>query len=144
MPNSAADIFNALEGTWQIARTITPGGRFAGQGAFNMVSDDELAYEESGELTLDSGQVIEAGRRFIYRLEGGVIAVYFDDGESKGQLFHRLEFKRNMATGNHWCKDDYYEAQYSFNLPSDFEITYKVKGPKKDYVSASVFTLLRT
>ena len=92
-------------------------------------------------MTLDNGQSVEAYRSYIYKLEDDVIAVYFNDGESKGQLFHKIDVSDNKsAVTEHLCKDDLYKTVYECDLPQKFTITHTVKGPNKGYVSHSVMT----
>lgn len=137
----AADIFHALEGGWNIQREIKPGGRFKGKGVFTFSAANELSYHEQGQMMLESGEVLDAGRQFTYRLENERIAVYYADGPDAGALFHTLTFEsERRARGENLCKEDFYAAEYVFELPEKFTLTYTVNGPKKDYTSESVFT----
>ena len=133
-------IFKNLNGTFDIERTITPHGRFVGQGRFTLDAQG-IAYYEKGDLTLEDGRVIEgATKRYLYKLEADTIAVYFADGVDKGKLFHRLGFiDPNNAVASYPCGDDFYETTYAFDLPQGFTITHKVTGKKKDYTSMSVY-----
>lgn len=136
-----SDIFKKLKGKWCVDRTIDPGGVFQGDAVFNVLSDTEYEYTETGEMTFDNGHKVEAYRSYIYRLEEEAIAVYFNDGQSRGQLFHRIEIDASgEATTEHLCLQDLYKTKYKFDLPDQFTIQHDVKGPKKDYRSLSVFS----
>lgn len=139
--DSARKIFQNLWGKWDIKRTVEPGGSFIGSAVFQTISDSEYLYTERGDMTLDNGENVEAYRSYIYKLEDDVIAVYFNDGESKGQLFHKINVNDSQtAETEHLCKDDLYKTVYEFDLPQKFTVKHTVKGPNKDYVSRSVMT----
>jgi len=134
-------IFKALLGQWTVHRQITPGGVFEGQAKFTSLSNSRALYEESGTLTLDHGAVLEPSKRYEWRLEGGGIAIYFADGETKGELFHILNFEqRDKARAHHLCGVDIYQSAYQFNLPNKLSITHHVSGPQKDYISLTQLT----
>lgn len=134
-------IFQGLEGTWRIERSITPCGVFTGTGLFERVSDLEYLYTETGNIVLNDNYEAQAYRSFIYKLEAGEIAVYFNDGENKGARFHTLTIdKKGQAKAEHLCGEDFYVSEYVFKLPKSFHITHHVNGPKKDYVSITNFT----
>ncbi|MEM9468816.1 MAG: DUF6314 family protein [Pseudomonadota bacterium] len=133
-------LFHSLVGNWLIERTITPGGVFIGTATFENLSDTVLSYQEEGEMTLDRGTVLYPIKAYQWRLEEGQISIYFDDGETKGQLFHQLGFlSDHEAAASHWCDPDNYQSHYVFDLPQCFEITHEVKGPKKAYISKTIF-----
>ena len=80
-----------------------------------------------------------------------MLTVYFVNEKSQlGSLFHTIHFQPRensstgwLANGEHLCSQDHYSTSYFFALNgvnlSEFEITYTVKGPAKDYVSKTVF-----
>lgn len=138
----ALNIFQNLEGVWQIERTITPGGALVGQAEFKSFSQSQFHYYEQGRLTLEDGKVLEdVSRSYDYRLEGGVIKIYYADGVDNGKLFQELEFiSDSKAFAKHLCGDDLYKSEYEFHLPKSFAIRHEVKGPKKDYISETKYS----
>ena len=142
MTDHCRDIFNALIGQWMLKRIITPGGVFEGTATFARVSEGVLNYKEEGLFTLDNGNKLNPTKSYQWCLEEGSIVVYFNDGVTKGQRFHELEFISNAsAMAKHLCSPDTYDSQYSFSdMPQRFTITHVVEGPEKDYTSVSAFT----
>ena len=139
---TVTDIFNALIGEWKLNRTITPGGTFEGTAVFEKKSDTVLEYTEIGVLKTDAGYESEAKRSYEWRLEGGDIVIYFNDGATKGQRFHALNFTEGAdAAADHWCDPDQYDSEYSFaDMPNGFTAKHDVKGPRKDYRTLSKYT----
>lgn len=138
------DIFQQLSGWWEINRQISPGGVILGEVEFEAVSDDEYAYREHGTLTLDHGDVVEGvTRSYRYIYKEGAIQVLYADGPDDGKLFQVLEFEdKTRAQAQHLCGQDLYQSRYEFYLPDSFSITHTVTGPKKDYVSDTIFKRL--
>jgi hypothetical protein len=120
----------------------------------------EYLYHEDGELTTNSGKVLSARRSYIYRLVLSPtprILTYFvkRDRTTADYFFHELEFYDEAdedgdgagalwkAKGEHLCSADWYWPEYMFHLGGiellDFEIGYKVKGPKKDYTTTATY-----
>src|SRR5258708_3648946 len=129
-------------------------------------SKTEYAYLEQGKLSTDGGMSFDAQRRYRYNYseEDDRIDAYFDDSVDKG-FFHSLRFLATgeeareggmwapwvgearegwCAMGEHLCAPDTYVAAYWFHFSgihlSEWRVTYKVKGPNKDYVSYTTFT----
>jgi len=129
------EIFENWLGKWALTRKIDPHGSFAGQAVFSRVDDNTILYQETGELTLVEGHVLDdVQKRYIYKLEENAIVVYFDDGPDKGKLFHRLKFDANgMAEAHHNCPPDKYYTKMRITSGCEFEITHDVSGPRKDY-----------
>lgn len=142
MKHDYTDIFNSIIGEWLVERVITPGGSFEGKAVFERKADGVLDYKEEGRLTLDNGKVLKPTKSYQWRLESGSIVIYFNDGVTKGELFHRLEFTNDAsATAKHLCSPDTYNSEYGFaDMPRSFTITHEVDGPNKRYVSVSAFT----
>jgi hypothetical protein len=138
-------VFQALDGMWKIDRIIKPGGVMTGQAEFRPVSKTQYHYTERGRLTTEAGDVIEdVTRAYIYKFEDNTIQIYYADGPDNGALFQTLNFiDESCATAEHLCGQDLYKSEYQFNFPDSFTIKHVVKGPKKDYVSETVFTRLK-
>ncbi|KAI9809385.1 MAG: hypothetical protein M1827_006897 [Pycnora praestabilis] len=142
-----------------------PSGQFKGTASFHPREptedryDAEYLYIESGEYVSEQGLRMSSSRRYIYRYceKTDKITAWFvkaDDGKRVDYFFHELEFvlpdhneERGpmiegwSAKGDHLCADDKYDAEYMFRFRGvgleRFGVKYKVKGPKKDYVSNS-------
>lgn len=126
----------------------------------------EYAYLETGQLATDTGLRFDAQRRYryLYDENDDRIDAYFDD-TSDASFFHSLRFlapgdesgeggdwapwigerrKGWCAMGDHLCKPDTYTAAYWFAFAGvhldEFRISYRVKGPNKDYVATATFT----
>ena len=140
---SAADIFNALQGDWQLTRLIAGFGRMTGTARFHAASVNSLRYREDVSVVSNDGNVHHAYRDYIYQLNDNEIDVRFADG----QPFHRLAFADGQAwpqqaTGHHDCAADIYDASYRFDGPDAFSVRWTVKGPRKDYVAQTSYTRL--
>jgi hypothetical protein len=157
--------FRALQGTWNLHRTLTsalpqyPSGTFKGTASFHPREPTapeysaEMLYVEDGELTTLQGFVMRGRRRYVYRLkENDGISSWFvkADGLTVDYLFHSLAFEVDEHEGwkaigsSHLCVDDYYESDYRFYFDGidieKWELGYQVNGPKKDYFTKSTFT----
>lgn len=123
-----------FEGRWRIGRRIedrAAGGSatFDGMARFSRDTGG-LAYEESGELRLPAGDVLQAGRRYLWCAgEDGAIEVRFADGSD----FHRIETGADVVTAWHDCMPDTYEVSYNFTRWPEWRAIWRVTGPAKDY-----------
>jgi dimethylaniline monooxygenase (N-oxide forming) len=140
---------SALKGLWSIDRTVEPGGHFAGTARFAPLPDGRLLYAETGTLRLPDGTELEGGNRYIYALRDGSIDVSFADGGNAGAHFIDLAFAPAQtgvwplqAAGRHPCRLDQYDAIFRLESPDRYTMTYVVSGPRKGYVSHSVYTRL--
>ncbi|KAL8869637.1 MAG: hypothetical protein Q9174_004123, partial [Haloplaca sp. 1 TL-2023] len=101
-------LFDRLEGTWNIDRTINsalstyPSGTFSGEAKFeerpseDEAFDKEYLYSESGKFLADQGQSFTATRRYVYRLSRSkkTISAWFvkpDDHSTVDYLFHEIQ-----------------------------------------------------
>ena len=116
-------------------RQIDPHGRFDGTASFSKIDDVTLLYEEIGTLSLEAGEVLDdVSKRYLYKLEEDALAVYFDDGPNKGNLFHCLNFNdEGIAQVEHFCDPDQYNSTYTIASDKEFMIEHIVNGPRKDY-----------
>lgn len=133
--NNSINYFALFEGTWVFNRSISGSGTSAGKATYIKEGSDTLLYREDGLFTNLDGVSFQNFRMYCYRLENGLISVYFTDGKP----FHTLQFDGDKATGHHLCACDHYDAEYLFEAPDRFRLSYKVKGPKKDYTIETLF-----
>ncbi|KXL44317.1 hypothetical protein M433DRAFT_109288 [Acidomyces richmondensis BFW] len=141
-----AIIFKSLRGEWRLRRVLKselpgfPSGIFIGRASFIPRKPSahsvtaELLYAEEGELKTDTGLVLKANRKYIYRYNADEdqISAWFvkedtkqnDGKEEVDYLFHDVEIKsrasgdRLEGRGEHLCGRDMYWAYYEFCLPN--------------------------
>ncbi|KAF2810189.1 uncharacterized protein BDZ99DRAFT_307013 [Mytilinidion resinicola] len=162
----AAAVFRAMQGAWILRRKLDsrftgcPSGTFKGTVNFHprLSTDPDFAseylYIEEDTLKRDTGLILQANRRYVYRYneKSDRISAWLvkEDSRTVDYFFNEMEFqmlsaeaksmgKGWLAQGSHLCEKDMYESSYEFrfagsNLQS-FGITYHVQGPKKDYTS---------
>lgn len=135
MTSQAADIFARLAGTWDFVRDIPGQGRIEGVVTFSPLSPTRLQYVEKGLFYRESGDVLEAGRRYVYELQGERIFIYYDDPERHDEVMHELLFTNGTAQHTHQCGADRYALDFSMN--GEIEMTYRVSGPEKDYAMST-------
>ena len=142
-------VLELLRGHWAIDRQIEPGGHFSGTAAFTQRSADSLLYRETGRLVLDNGTAMDGENSYVYALRNGDIEVSFADGPSRGRHFIDISMPADhpddlpiVSADRHLCRLDTYDATVRIETRALFTLTYVVKGPKKSYVSRSVYRRL--
>ena len=144
-----ARVFAMLEGRWALSRSIPGQGTMRGSAWFDLVRPALLHYREEGQLHLDDGATVPAGRRYVYLLEPGQLRIAFADSGRRTQgTLHRLRLTRCGAVGDwplcaedvHCCGQDRYLGRYRFESASRISIQIVVRGPAKDY---AIHTTLR-
>jgi cation diffusion facilitator CzcD-associated flavoprotein CzcO len=120
---------------------------------------DTVLYREDGIFTLPSGQTMEVFREYEYIVNQDCIEIYFVENGKRAHLFLSLKFqpqpqqqpkgktKTNIncnkwvATSDHLCIKDLYKGTFEIVLDglgaSEIIMTYRVKGPAKDYESVT-------
>lgn len=149
-PPLAERVFALLLGNWAIEREIRPKGHFQGTARFVRVDATTLAYAEEGTLVLNDGHSMVGERRHTYLLHEDRIEVLFADGPNDGAHFVDILFPSDpeadwpLCSGDtHYCLKDTYKAGFCFDAEDQFDVTYTVCGPEKDYVSHSVYRRLK-
>ena len=142
----ARDIFNTLNGSWQLSRKFLCEsgsknfGNLEGTATFtsrrptNDSSDGEKLYSEVGDFVTAKGLKSETYRKYAWRFDTltQTIDVWFvkaDDQKSVDYLYHTLKFQdsnlerpRNTnvlelrASGDHLCVKDDYQVKYNFHV----------------------------
>jgi hypothetical protein len=136
---STSDFFHMLAGVWDLERHITgsPAAEFHAIASFVSSQDQSLIYEESGMMTMPTGQKNHASMGYIYTLQNDAINITFKDGRP----FLSLTFNDPArATCQHMCTPDQYDATYIIHDLNRFDINFSVRGPKKNYQSSSHYT----
>ncbi len=130
--------FGDFAGDWRLSRDIaapdgTPQGRFEGVARF-VPDAGGYAYAEAGTLVLPGAAPMRAERRYRWQPEDGRIAVSFADGRA----FHAFD-PSATAEADHWCDPDTYRVAYDFGAWPLWTATWRVSGPRKDYLSVSTY-----
>lgn len=127
-----------FEGLWRITRrvenAIGPDARFEGTARFT-ADGAGLALHESGEMRLEGQGAFRAERRYLWRAEGGRIAVFFDDG----RRFHEFDPARPRPEAEHPCGEDHYRVAYDFSRWPEWRSVWRVAGPRKAYAMTTLF-----
>ncbi|KAF3902747.1 hypothetical protein AA313_de0203252 [Arthrobotrys entomopaga] len=121
-------IFNALRGSWTLQRTLTsaipsfPSGTFTGTATLTphppstSHSPTSLLYSESGELKTDTGLVLRANKKYIYRYdekEDKISAWFVKEHSSSSQRDQNQN--RNNDNTNPNSNEAVEEADYLFH-----------------------------
>lgn len=129
---------SAFSGDWNLTRRISDAlagaeGRFDGIARF-LPDGAALRCEERGRLVYAGHAPMEASRVSIWReeAEGGRIVVDHDDGRP----FHAFDLVP-LAEAEHHCAADLYRVVYDFSAWPRWRATWRVSGPRKNYVSVS-------
>ena len=142
-------LFKQLQGVWKLKRCLGTQGHMQGIAHFQTWREGVLYYQEQGSATFGSSKALLAYRAYAYVYDQGTIAVHFWDKERKqpAGLLHTLNFQSTkttsqvlVATGTHKCTDDVYKACYTFVSQKNFQLTYQVQGPHKDYTIQTCFS----
>ncbi len=127
-----------LEGRWRLTRRVEDrvlraDMGFGGEARFTPV-EGGLSYRETGQWTGAPWGPLSGERSYLWRFREGFVDVCYPDGSA----FH--QFKPGLkAEAEHLCGRDLYAGLYRFDLPSSWSLTWHVRGPHKDYSSATLF-----
>jgi hypothetical protein len=134
-------VFDRLEGSWSLARTIEGQACMAGTAEFTRLDSGRLKYREEGRIRLAGGKAFDGHREYLYERSPGGFAVLF--AEAPPRLFHRVEIVRDgealVGSAAHLCVADHYDSIYTFLGDGSFVIAHAVHGPRKDYLSRTTF-----
>ena len=139
----AKDVLSYFLGDWKIHRVISEFGEITGRARFrlNGESDQHLDYKEAVMLPRLGEQKANAFREYEYRMTDAGFDIFFSDGATKGQLFLSFAFAQaSILTSHHLCIKDHYDATFEFLSDDEFELSFCVIGPKKDYSIRTLFT----
>ena len=129
-----------LIGRWSFERIVSGQGRMTGTATFAPRPDGLLAYCEAGQLQIKAG-TFAFTRSYLYRLRPAGLDIFFD--EVPMRLFQSVDLTETptglTGTGQHFCAPDTYQSTYAFTLPTAFAIVHTVTGPRKSYVSHTLF-----
>lgn len=128
-------------GDWVLNRTIDDhlsgqNGALTGTARFVPDGSAGLVYDETGMLLLATGVQMAATRRYLWTFHEAGVEVFFDDGRP----FHGFVPDGHAAGTDHPCGEDYYTVRYDFSDWPRWTARWTVKGPRKDYVSTSIYS----
>jgi hypothetical protein len=147
-------ILSALVGRWTFDRQIQQKSANASpqfvSGEINYSLKGEnwetLLYREDGEFHLPTGQKLEVFREYEYIQKNDTLEMYFVEQGKRAHLFLSLKFQKRegdywVATSDHLCIKDLYKGTFKIKFEgisaSEVTISYRVKGPNKDYESVT-------
>lgn len=134
-------LFDRLEGAWDLGRTIQDQATMTGIARFRRHDPDALEYREEGRVRLADGRAFDAHRQYRFERAPRGFLVFF--AEEPPRLFHRIELMRDgdalAGSATHQCAPDVYDSNYRFLTDGSFFIRHAVRGPRKDYVSVTMF-----
>ncbi|WP_212525814.1 DUF6314 family protein [Actibacterium sp. MT2.3-13A] len=131
-----------FEGRWRLEREIDDAkagqrARFSGTATFTREAAGGLLCDEAGTLILPGQPPLAAARRYLWRAEGGDIAVFFHDGRP----FHLIAPGARPEAG-HDCPPDLYQVRYDFRRWPEWRAEWRVSGRRKDYLMRSTYARL--
>ena len=129
-----------LAGPWRLARKIDDhlAGQvvtLAGTASFTPY-DGGLLQRDAGQLCLPDGQRMEAAQSYIWRFEADEAWMDYADGRP----FISLAAPFGVVDSAHLCGDDHYDVRFDFRQAGDWTSTWRVKGPRKNYVMQSAYS----
>jgi len=140
---SAKEVLSYFLGHWTVQREISGFGNIVGQAAFQNHEDEAhwLDFQEAMVLPGAKENKPNAFRRYTYRMTATGFDIYFSDGATDGALFLSFEFTQaSKLTSHHLCIKDHYDATFEFLSDTEFQLSFSVVGPKKDYSITTRFT----
>ncbi|KAG7342502.1 Dimethylaniline monooxygenase [Nitzschia inconspicua] len=151
-----AIVMSALIGSWDFHRTIvhfsTNNHQETVHGTikYSRPKLDHVLYREDGLYRLSEYKSLPVFREYEYVCNGDMLEVYFVETGQRAHLFLSLKFQEQTndgywtATSDHLCIKDLYRGKFQIKLDglkaTEVVITYRVKGPSKDYEATTVMT----
>lgn len=140
---SPETVFDRLAGEWSLQRNIEGQATMSGVASFTLLeTTGMLKYREEGRIRLADGKEFDGHREYVFERSPGGFVVHF--AETPPRLFHAIVIVRDgdalAGSATHLCTPDTYDSSYRFLPDGSFTIRHVVQGPRKDYLSATVFT----
>ena len=148
MPTNSAlatltwELFNQLQGSW-VGR-----GRWGVLRTFNRKEEGFCIIKSKALLPFTIVKFVAPTVAMLMYMTRVLLLFTFGPQALKqpGGLLHKLQFysdqtanKALKAAGIHYCARDVYKAHYLFTNPQQFQLTYQVTGPRKDYTMETTF-----
>ncbi|KAG7363702.1 Dimethylaniline monooxygenase [Nitzschia inconspicua] len=153
-----AIVMSALIGSWDFHRTIVHFSttnnnhqeQVHGTIKYSRPKLDYALYREDGLYRLSEHKSLPVFREYEYVCNGDMLEVYFVETGKRAHLFLSLKFQEQtndgywIATSDHLCIKDLYRGKFQIKLDglkaTEVVITYRVKGPSKDYEATTIMT----
>ena len=143
---SPDSVFDRLAGEWSLQRNIEGQATMSGVATFTPLEAGTLKYREEGRIRLADGKEFDGHREYLFERAPGGFAVHF--AETPPRLFHAIAVVREgkgdgdvlAGSATHLCTPDTYDSSYRFLPDGSFTIRHVVHGPRKDYLSETVFS----
>lgn len=150
-------VLSAIIGEWNFDRQIVHFAderqeRVYGKVKYSRPTLDHVLYREDGFYELSRTKTLNVFREYEYQVAGDCLELYFVEQGKRAHLFLSLKFSKQertdsnvwVATSDHLCIQDLYKARFEVMLDglaaTHLRITYRVKGPTKDYESTTILT----
>jgi hypothetical protein len=134
-------VFERLPGTWDLERTIEGQATMSGIAVFSPLQPGLLKYREEGRIRLADGKEFDGHREYLFESAPRGFLVHF--AETSRRLFHAIAVVHDgdalAGSARHLCTPDTYDSGYRFLPDGSFTLRHTVHGPRKDYLSATVF-----
>lgn len=131
-------LYQYLQGEWRFYRTIEPHGHAQGIAQFSPMDNQEncLYYQEHGQFFQNEQQYFKMQRDYIYVCAENTIDIYHARTGIQGDFFLKVVFESytTAAIATHLCQQDLYQATFSLINEQNFQVEYRVNGPKKNYL----------
>lgn len=131
--------FGDFVGDWHLARRIDhaqdPSASFTGRAVLSDAKGG-FWYREDGQLQIKGHAAFTAERRYFWIEDAGGVTVLFDDGRP----FHQIDLSGPVSEDRHHCDPDIYDVHYDFTGWPNWTCTWRVQGPRKDYVMISSYS----
>ena len=128
------DPLHRFEGRWRLTRRIEDaraGETVTGTGTAEAVrAEHGLVWREEVTLVWPGRAPLTGTRGGRWEAEGAGFRAFFEDG----RFFHAVESVTGRPEARHDCPPDLYRVAYDFTRWPDWEVVWRVTGPRKDYV----------
>lgn len=147
-------VLSSIIGEWNFDRRIIHFGdnrqeHVYGAVKFTRPALQYVLYREDGLYELSPSKTLSVFREYEYQVAGDCLEIYFVEQGQRAHLFLSLKFSKQegdhwVATSDHLCIKDLYMARFEVELDglaaANIKMTYRVKGPTKDYESTTVLS----
>ncbi len=125
----AQSFFNSHE--WHFERhfkDLLTGQSLQGKGTASISID---AYDERGWWQMHPQEPLYFDQQYKFSWDKpGVLGVQFSDGRHLININLQTRYTRD----NHYCGNDHYKMVFKLTLNNQFLVTWRVKGPAKNYI----------
>lgn len=128
----ASQLFNDLEGVWDLSRSITGVGLVTGSAAFRALNGGTLSYREEVEVSNADGHRVRAYREYLYERLDDAVVVRFTDNKVFLTLRPTAADGALVAEDQHPCGADVYVVRYR-HASRVLQIDIDVRGPTENY-----------